>query len=79
MVLMALVIGARQALGQHGRLLGFELGKAAVPSALLNVMRVMAFCAHEPALLAIARPFANALSVNAVSPVPQTRAMTLAA
>ena len=79
MVLMALVIGARQALGQHGRLLGFKLGKAAVPRALLNVMRIMAFCAHQPALFTVARPFADALAVDAVPPVPQNRAMTLTA
>src|SRR3990167_11253815 len=79
MDVLALVIGAPQTLGQHGRALGLELGEPAVPGALLNVMRIMAFGAHEPALLAVARPLADALAVDAVAPVPVNRAMALAA
>src|SRR3970040_2144190 len=79
MDVLALVIGARQALRQHGRALGLEWGKPVVPGARLNVMRIMAFGTHEPALLAVARPFADALAVDAVTPVPVDRAMALAA
>src|ERR1035437_7214940 len=76
---MALVIGALQTLGQLGRRLGRELGEPAVSCALLNVMRIMAFGAYEPALLAVARPFTDALAVNAVTPVSVDLAMALAA
>ena len=39
----------------------------------------MAFSAHEPALLAVARPFTDALAVDTVTPVPVDRAMAFAA
>src|SRR5512141_232286 len=75
----ALVIGAFQTLGQLRRAFRLELGESAPPGALLNVMRIMAFGAHEPALLAVARPFTGALAVDAVTPVPVDVAMAFAA
>ena len=76
---MPLVVGVRQTLGQRRRLLGLNLGKPAVSCALLNVMWIVAFGANEPAFLAVARPFADALAVNAFSPVAKNRAMALPA
>ena len=78
-LVMALVISTYKTFGQLGCAFRLKLSKPPIPGALLNIMRVMAFGANEPALLAIARPFADALAVNALTPLPVNIAMALAA
>ena len=51
---------------------------AAVKIAVLDIMRVMAFGADEPTLLAGASPCADALAMNAVAPIAENVAVTFA-
>ncbi len=54
------------------------LGKSAVAAALLDVMRIMAFGTDEPAFLAGAGPFADALAMDAVAPIAKDIAVAFA-
>jgi hypothetical protein len=66
-------------LGSCGGASGASWTKPLVSGAVLDVVRVVAFGAGEPALLARAGEFADALAVNAVTPVAQLVAVALAA
>src|SRR3989338_3425417 len=75
----AFVINVLHPLGDLRGRFRLDLDESPVSGAVLNVVRIVAFGADEPALLARAGPFANALAVNAVSPVTQFVAVTFAA
>ena len=56
-----------------------ELDEAAIALSVLNVVRVVALGAGEPALLAGAGKFADLLAVNVVAPVAQLVAVAFPA
>src|SRR3989338_7860092 len=75
----ALVISVLHPLGELRRQFRLDLDESPVSGTVLNVVRIMAFGADEPALFARTGPFADALAVNTVSPVTQFVAVTFAA
>ena len=67
--MLLLMIGVMHSLGKLWGRLRIKLSKPPVYRCLLNIVRIVAFCAYPPSLLAACYPHTCPLAVYAVSPV----------